>query len=254
MNLATIIGIAVGVTAVIAGQVLEGGHISSIFHLTAGVIVFGGTFGAVLVQYPMSVVSLALRMAAGSLVEKDIDMRRTIAEIASFVRIARKEGVLALEPKIREHEDYFFRKGLQLVVDGVGIEDIKEIMTIEMACEEERKIEASKVFESAGGYAPTLGILGAVLGLISVMENLADPSALGHGIAVAFVATVYGVGSANLFWLPFAGKLRLKTRHDTLKKELMIEGIVSLSRGENPRLICERLEGFLTRKERGNLE
>ncbi|MBI5599139.1 MAG: flagellar motor protein [Deltaproteobacteria bacterium] len=245
MDILTIIGLMGGVGAVVLGQVLEGGSVSSILQLTAAIIVFGGTFGAVLVNYPLSTVVMAFRLARRAFVNEDNNQRETIGRITDFAQVVRRDGLLALEPRIRGIKDPFLKRGVQLVVDGTGTKKIRDILEIRLVQEEGRKLQAVKVFESAGGYAPTIGILGAVLGLIHVMENLADPSRLGSGIAVAFVATVYGVGSANLLWLPLAGKLKVKIKNEAVARELMVEGIVSLAHGENPRLVKERLEGFL---------
>ncbi len=248
MDILTLIGIILGGMAVIGGQLLDGGNIKSILQPTAAIIVFGGTCGAVFIQYPFSTVLASVKLATSSLLSSKEDLRSIITEIAGFARHAHRNGLLSLEDKAGQLKDPFFRKGMNLVVDGTTPEELKGIMDIEMEYEEERKNHAARVFESAGGYAPTLGILGAVLGLIQVMENLAEPSRLGEGISVAFVATVYGVASANLFWLPFSGKIKNRTRDDSVRKELVLEGLMALSSGESPKLIEERLEGFLEKK------
>lgn len=245
MDFLTIIGLALGFTAIIGGQILEGGSLHSIMQLTAAIIVLGGTAGAVLINYPLSTVSLAVKNAKLALFNNKSDPLKTIKLVSDLAGIARKEGLLALEGKLKKIDDPFLKKGLQLVVDGTEPKLTREILEIEIAYGEEYHLASSKVFESAGGYAPTIGILGAVLGLIHVMENLADPSKLGAGIAVAFVATVYGVGSANLLWLPLAGKMKFKIREETIMKEMMVEGLISLSEGENPRRVEEKLTGFL---------
>ncbi len=247
MDILTIIGISLGIGAILGGQLLEGGNVSSILQLTAAVIVIGGTIGAIFLNYPSHVVMNALRMAKKTFVNGDNNLPDVVRQITGYTQLIRKEGLLALEVHIKKNStNPMLKRGLQLVVDGTSTHEIKNILEIELNQDEERKLQAAKVFESAGGYAPTIGILGAVLGLIHVMENLADPSMLGSGIAVAFVATVYGVGSANLFWLPIAGKLRLRTREESIREELIIEGVISLSQGDNPRLVHEKLTGFLT--------
>lgn len=250
MDILTIIGLALGFGAILGGQVLEGGSIHSIMQLTAAIIVFGGTIGAVLVNYPLSTFLLAMKNAKLALFNPKSDHQKIIKNISELSGIARKDGLLALEARIKTIPDPFFRKGLQLVVDGAEPKIIREILEIDMGTLEEHDMTSAKVFESAGGYAPTIGILGAVLGLIHVMENLADPTMLGAGIAVAFVATVYGVGSANLLWLPVAGKMKFKIREESMVKEMIIEGLVSLSEGENPRLVEEKLMGFLKQSQR----
>ncbi|MBI5682308.1 MAG: flagellar motor protein [Deltaproteobacteria bacterium] len=250
MDILTIIGIALGIAAIVGGQILEGGELSSIIQLTAAIIVFGGTIGAVLVNYPLSVVSLAISLLRRAIFNDKNSAKKIMEQIIQFAWLTRREGLLILENKIKEIENPFFRKGVQLAVDGKAPDEIRGILEIDMVQDEDRKLLSAKVFESAGGYAPTIGILGAVLGLIHVMENLAEPAKLGEGIAVAFVATVYGVGSANLFWLPVAGKLKVKIKEENLQKELIKEGLASLASGENPVIIRERLEGFLKEGER----
>jgi chemotaxis protein MotA len=254
MDFLTIVGLIGGISAILLGQTLEGGHVGSIMQLTAAIIVLGGTLGAVLVNYPLSVVMTTLKNIVMVIKEPRDNPVEYINQIVGFATLSRKEGLLALEQKVKTIEDPFFRKGLQLVVDGTEPKLIREIMEIEMSIEEERLSTAAKPLESAGGYAPTIGIIGAVLGLIHVMENLADPSKLGAGIATAFVATVYGVGSANLIFLPLAGKLKLKIKHVTVTKELILEGLISIATGENPRHIQEKLEGFLTEAQRKGME
>jgi len=258
MDILTIIGIFLGVGAILGGQILEGGSMSSILQLTAAVIVVGGTIGAILLNYPFHVVMKAVRMAGKTFASGNNHLHVVVREITGYSQIIRKDGLLALEAHIKKSStEPFLKRGLQLVVDGTSPHEIRNILEIELNQDEERKLQAVKVFDSAGGYAPTIGILGAVLGLIHVMENLADPSMLGSGIAVAFVATVYGVGSANLIWLPIAGKLKLITREESVRGELIIEGVISLAQGENPRLVHEKLTGFLTagdRKKAGRIQ
>jgi len=245
MDILTIIGLAMGIGAVVGGQVLEGGSIHAISQGTAAIIVFGGTIGAVLVQYPLSTVLLALRNLKVAFFSPSVNPTRTIRMFAEYAAVARKEGLLALEAKVRNVRDPFLKKGLQLVVDGSEPRVTREILEIDMAYSEEYHMTSARVFESAGGYSPTIGIIGAVLGLIHVMENLSDPELLGAGIAVAFVATVYGVASANLVYLPLAGKIKSKIRESTIMKEMVVEGVIALSEGENPRSVEEKLNGFL---------
>jgi chemotaxis protein MotA len=250
MDILTIIGLTLSFGAILGGQVLEGGSMHSIMQLTAAIIVVGGTFGAVLVHYPMSSFLLALKNAKLALFNSSGDPHKTIKLLSDLAAVARKDGLLALETSIRKVEDPFLRKGLQLVVDGTEPKLTREILEIEISHTEEFNLTSAKVFESAGGYAPTIGILGAVMGLIHVMENLADPQKLGSGIAVAFVATVYGVGSANLIYLPLAGKMKLKIREQVIMQEMIVEGLISLSEGENPRRVEEKLLGFLRESQK----
>ncbi|MCS6896996.1 MAG: flagellar motor protein [Nitrospira sp.] len=250
MDIATIIGIILALGAIVGGQALEGGHLSSILQLTAFIIVIGGTIGACFVQTPLPVLLKAVGALSLALSGPRVDNKATIKLILELANLSRKQGLLALEGKLKEIKDPFMRKGVQLIVDGTDPKAVHEILEVEVEHHEEEGIKAAKVWEAAGGYAPTIGILGAVLGLIHVMENLADPSKLGSGIAVAFVATVYGVGSANLFFLPLANKIKIKLKEEANARNLTIMGLVGLAHGENPRLLQEKLEGFLSPQER----
>jgi chemotaxis protein MotA len=250
MDLLTIIGIILAIVAIIGGQILEGGHVGSIMQLTAAIIVLGGTLGAVMVNYPMAIFLKALSNAKLIFFNVHVDSKGMIAQIVELATLSRKQGLLALEGKLKTLSDPFLQKGLLLVIDGTEAKSIREILEIEVDRFEEENNLSGKVFESMGGFAPTIGILGAVLGLIHVMENLADPSKLGSGIAVAFVATIYGVGSANLFFLPMGGKIKLKTKEMVHGRHLIIEGLVSLAQAENPKMIEEKLRGYLSESER----
>jgi len=250
MDILTIVGTILGFGAILGGQVLEGGSMGSIMQFTAAIIVFGGTLGAVLVNYPMHTVMLTVKNMKLVLLSNEGDPHKTIKLISELAGVARKDGLLALETSVKKVQEPFLRKGLQLVVDGTEPKLTREILEIEIGHDEEYNLTSAKVLESAGGYAPTIGILGAVLGLIHVMENLADPQKLGAGIAVAFVATVYGVGSANLLYLPLAGKMKIKIREQVIRQEMMVEGLIALSEGENPRRVEEKLTGFLRESQR----
>jgi chemotaxis protein MotA len=179
-----------------------------------------------------------------------VDSKSVITQIVELATISRKQGLLALEGKLKTMGDPFLKKGVQMVVDGTEAKAIREILEIEVEQFEEENTLSGKVYESLGGFAPTIGILGAVMGLIHVMENLADPSKLGGGIAVAFVATIYGVGAANLLFLPMGGKIKLKTKELVLGRQLIIEGLVSLAQAENPKMIEEKLKGYLPESQR----
>lgn len=250
MDIATIVGIVLSIGSIIGGQALEGGHLSSIMQLTAFIIVAGGTIGACCVQNPLSVVIKSIGSLGMVFGNTPIDTKGTIKLILDLANVSRKQGLLALEGKLKDIKDPFFKKGVQLIVDGTDPKAVHEILEIEVEHHEEAGVKAAKVWEAAGGYAPTVGILGAVLGLIHVMENLADPSKLGGGIAVAFVATVYGVGLANLFFLPFANKIKMKLKEESGARNIIIMGLVGLAQGENPRLLQEKLESFLPHEER----
>ena len=250
MDIATILGIVLSLGSIIGGQALEGGHLGSIMQLTAFIIVMGGTIGACCVQNSLSVVIKAVGALSLAFGGAHIDNKGTIKLILDLATVSRKQGLLALEGKLKDIKDPFMRKGVQLIVDGTDPKAVHEILEIEVEHHEEEGVLAAKVWEAAGGYAPTVGILGAVLGLIHVMENLADPSKLGGGIAVAFVATVYGVGAANLFFLPLANKIKFKLKEEAGSRNMVIMGLVGLAQGENPRLLQEKLESFLPHSER----
>jgi chemotaxis protein MotA len=250
MDILTIIGVLLGLGAVVGGMLLEGGTLHSISQLTAAVIVIGGTLGAVFVTYPSKIVIAAIKNGRFVFMNSSTDPMAIVNDISLFAAIARKDGLLALENRMKTVSHPFLKKGLQLVVDGTEPALTREILEIDMEYSEEYNNSSARVYESAGGYAPTIGILGAVLGLIHVMENLAEPDKLGAGIAVAFVATIYGVGSANLLWLPIAGKIKVKLREEMILNELITEGLVGLSEGENPRRLEEKLVGFLRGSEK----
>ncbi|MDH5391613.1 MAG: flagellar motor protein [Gammaproteobacteria bacterium] len=245
MDILTVLGLLIGASAILGGNFLEGGHISSLFQGTAFLIVVGGTIGAVMVQYPLSVFIRSMRMSSWIFIPPKIDFDAQIKKIIKWSHISRKEGLLGLERFLEIEKTLFIRKSLQLVVDGNEPDSIRKILEVDIDANERSGKMAARVFESMGGYSPTIGIIGAVMGLIHVMNNLADPSKLGAGIAVAFVATIYGVGFANLFFLPVANKLKMIVSEQAQLNELITEGIVSISEGENPRIIETKLQGFL---------
>lgn len=245
MDYVSVIGIVLALTAILGGQVLEGGHVGSLIQFTAFVIVFGGTFGATMLQSSIPVFFQGVRLSVWVLFPPKLDQHGLIEQVIGWSTIARKGGLLALESQVDPLKEMFARKGLQMVVDGAEPEKIREAMDVEIATFEKHYLDAARVWQAAGGYAPTIGIIGAVMGLIHVMENLTDPSKLGAGIAVAFVATVYGVGSANLFFLPMSNKIRSIVEAQVVMREMLIEGLVSIANGENPRLIESKLQGYI---------
>lgn len=246
MDRVSLIGITVGILAVFAGQLLEGGSILSLMQPTAFVIVFGGTLGAVLLQSPATVFSRGVGMARWVWRPPVVDTRRVIEQIIGWSQISRREGLLALENSASTQKDPFVRKGLQLLVDGAEPDRLREVLEVEINVFEEDLRQGAKMWESAGGYSPTIGILGAVLGLIHVMENLTEPAKLGAGIATAFVATIYGVGLANLVLLPVANKLKAHIDQLVRHREMLVDGLIGIANGDNPRLIESRLKGYLT--------
>jgi chemotaxis protein MotA len=244
MDILSLTGLLIAALAIIGGQWLEGGHVASLAQLAAFMIVVGGTLAAVMVQSPWPTFVDGLRLARWMIVPPALQPARSIASITAWADRARKDGMLALEDELGAIDNHFVRNGLQMLVDGFDPDKIAEAMRVEISGYEERYRAAARVWEAAGGYAPTIGILGAVLGLIHVMENLSDPTKLGSGIAVAFVATVYGVGSANLVFLPMANKLKAIIKSQVLERELIVDGLLGIANGENPKLIESRLAGY----------
>ena len=244
MDILSMVGILVALLAILGGNILEGGHTSSLVQLTAFVIVGGGTLGAVMVQTPIRVFVRAMKIAVWVFLPVKLRPEEVAEKIVNWSNIARREGLLGLEAIAEEEPDAFARKGLQLLVDGSEPEVIRGILEVEIDNREHRDIQAAKVFEGMGGYSPTIGIIGAVMGLIHVMNNLADPSMLGGGIATAFVATIYGVGFANLLFLPMANKLKSQVHSQTQFREMIVEGVISIAEGENPRNIETKLQGY----------
>ncbi|MCG8670938.1 MAG: flagellar motor protein [Pseudomonadales bacterium] len=245
MDILSITGLLLGAVAIIGGNALEGGHLSGLTNGPAAVIVLGGTFGAAMLQTPMSIFLHSFSVVRWIIFPPHIPMEENIVKVIDWSMIARKEGLLGLEAVADEELDPFARKGLQLLVDGGEPENIRSILEVELLTQEEKDIQAAKVYEAMGGYSPTIGIIGAVMGLIHVMGNLADPSKLGGGIATAFVATIYGVGAANLIFLPVAAKIKSVVRNQSNQREMMIEGLIAIADGENPRTIESKLEGYL---------
>ena len=241
----TILGLVVGVSAILVGQQLEGGEISTLINGPAALIVIGGTLGAVMLQSPITVFIRAIKMLWWTINTPQFDSEAVIQKIISWSNIARREGLLGLENLEDSEADPFAKKGLQLLIDGSEPEAIRTIMEVDIHTRESFNMQAARVYESMGGYSPTIGIIGAVLGLIQVMGNLSDPSKLGGGIAVAFVATIYGVALANLVLLPIANKLKSIVINDSHFDEMIVEGLVSIAEGENPRNIETKLLGFL---------
>ncbi len=248
MDIFSLLGIVIGIGAVVGGNFMEGGHIGSLLNAPAFVIVFGGTLGAVLLQYPASIILRSARIVRWIFIPKSISLSREITKIVDWSSLARKEGLLGLEAIADNERDAFAQKGLQLLVDGNEPDVIRECLDVELDTREYLDFQAARVFESMGGYAPTIGIIGAVMGLIHVMQNLSDPSMLGAGIATAFVATIYGVGLANLIFLPIAAKLKANAYALSQAREMMSVGIVAIAEGENPRNIELKLSGFLHSK------
>lgn len=245
MDILSLIGIVLGLIAIVGGAVAKGAGLSSLWSTAAFIIVILGTLAAILVQTPMPTFRRALRISRWIIKPPEDHGRQLLSQIVGWSTRARKDGLLGLENDIDRLSDPFLRKGLQLLVDGNEPDTLRKVLEIDLATQEQSDLAAAKVFEGMGIYAPTLGIIGAVLGLMSVMQNLADPSKLGIGIAAAFTATIYGIASANLFFLPAAAKLKAVIRQRARSRELVIEGLIAIAEGENPRNIESRLQGYL---------
>lgn len=245
MDILSFVGLLIGMIAIVGGNALEGGHLSGLANMPAAVIVIGGTLGAAMLQTPMTIFKHTFTVMRWVFFPPVVDMKDKIDRVIHWSLTARKEGLLGLEAITENEKDAFARKGLQLLVDGGEPESIRNILEVELITQEDKDLQAAKVFEAMGGYSPTIGIIGAVMGLIHVMGNLADPSKLGAGIATAFVATIYGVGLANLIFLPVAAKLKSTIKAQSSQREMIIEGLIAIADGENPRTIEMKLEGYL---------
>ena len=250
MDKSTFGGILLALGGILAGLLLEGGKLGQIMQPTAAMIVFGGTIGAVMVQFPMKVVFAAAKSLMRVFFEKSMDPGELIKELVRYANKARKDGIVSLDAELADIQDPFMKKSLMLAVDGTEPQELRKMMELELDNKEETEERVPQVFESAGGFAPTIGIIGAVLGLIQVMQHLENIDEVGKGIAVAFVATIYGVGSANLFFLPAAGKLKIRTREEHLLREMTLEGVISILEGMNTRMLETKLLGYLAEQER----
>ena len=245
MDILSIGGIVLAIVAILGGQALEGGHAGSLMQLTAGIIVINNTINTTMVAYPKGDFIRGVKMAKAVFSDKPANLGALLTQLVDLASVARRDGVLALEAKLAAIEDVFLKRAIGFLVDGVDARVARDALEAQIDAEAEEATVAAKVFETAGGFAPTVGILGAVLGLIHVMENLSDPSKLGPGIAVAFVATVYGVGLANLFLLPMANKLKRKIGLEKERKTVICEGVLGIQEGLNPRVLEEKLKGYL---------
>ena len=244
-DLLSLSGLTVAIVAVLLGQYLEGGSVTSLLNGPAILIVVGGSIGATMLQSPLPVFVRAMAMLVWVIRPPQFQAEAQMKEIIKWAQLARREGLLGLEDVVETVRNAYARKGLQLVIDGNDPETIRETLELEAMARERHDMNAAKVIDGMGGYAPTLGILGAVLGLIEVMNNLSDPARLGQGIAVAFVATVYGVGLANLVFIPTANKLKALVREESRLKELVTVGIMAIAAGDNPRVVEARLQGLI---------
>jgi chemotaxis protein MotA len=250
MDKASIGGVLLAIAGIVAGLLMEGGNLGQILQPTAALIVFGGTIGAVLLQFPLTTVIAAFRRMRHVFAAPRRQNDQLIRLLVAFANKARRNGVVSLDSDLQTIQDPFLKQTVMLAVDGTEPSDLRKIMQVSLDSTTESEERLPAVFESAGGFSPTIGILGAVLGLIQVMQHLDNIQEVGRGIAVAFVATIYGVGIANLFFLPLAGKMRLRLREDYLSREMMLEGVISILEGMNPRMLEVKLSGFLEHSQR----
>jgi chemotaxis protein MotA len=243
-DIASLAGIVVAFGGILGGLIIEGGKIKDVSQFTAALIVLGGTSGAVMVSVPLKTLIGGLKRLKGVFFDSKVELQDMLEQIIGFATKARKNGLVSLEQEAFAIDDPFLKKALTLAVDGTDLQEIRKMLELEIGLEEEHAEAEAKVFECAGGYAPTVGIIGAVMGLIQVMKNLANIDEVGHGIAVAFVATVYGVGLANLFFLPAANKIKGRIHAETQRKEMILEGVAGIVEGLNPKLIRAKLESY----------
>jgi chemotaxis protein MotA len=243
-------GVVLALAGILAGLLIEGGHVGQILQPTAAMIVLGGTLGAVMLQFPLATVGAAFRRLAGVFFTKKIDTDATVQLLLSFANKARRSGIVSLDQDLPTISDAFLKQALTLAVDGTEPAELRKIMELQLDNHAQREEAIPSVFESAGGFAPTIGIIGAVMGLIQVMQHLDHIDEVGRGIAVAFVATIYGVGSANILFLPSAGKLRFRLNEEHRIKEMTLEGVISIIEGMNPRMIEVKLQSFLAQRQK----
>lgn len=246
MDKATLGGMVLALGGILLGLLIEGGNLGQILQPTAAMIVFGGTLGAIFIQYPLPVALAAFKRLVYVFVEPKQNAQTTIELLVKYANQARREGIISLDKEINSIQEPFLRRALMLAVDGTESQELRKMMELELDNKEEQEEKIPQLFESAGGFSPTIGIIGAVLGLIQVMQHLDKIDEVGRGIAVAFVATIYGVGAANLFFLPVAGKLKIRVREEQIIREMTLEGVISILEGMNPRMLEAKLLGFLT--------
>jgi chemotaxis protein MotA len=241
----TVAGIAIALGGVGLGLLMDGGKLAQVLQPTAALIVFGGTLGAVMVQFPLPIVLQAFVQLKDVFFASEPEPDSLVKNLLRYAYKARREGILSLDAELAKIQDRFLRESLMLAVDGVSAADLRKMMELQLDYEGEKQDRIPRVFDAAGGFAPTIGIIGAVLGLIQVMQHLQDINEVGRGIAVAFVATVYGVGSANFLFLPWAGKLRIRMRERQVIQEMTLEAVLSILEGVNPRALEMRLNTYM---------
>jgi chemotaxis protein MotA len=246
MDRLSILGLLIALTGILGGTLLEGGGVAILLQGASLLIVLGGTVGAVMLQSPFKVFGMGVRMGRWAFFTPKISQQKMIYQLSAWSNVARRDGVLKLEDQIDEINDPFVRKGLQLLVDGTSAEKIRNVLDVDLQTYEQLHFQSARVWESAAGYAPTIGIMGAVLGLVHVMQNLTEPSKLGAGIAIAFISTLYGVGLANLVFLPISSKLKMIVLQQVGMREMFIDGVMMIANGENTRYLENKLQGYIS--------
>jgi len=245
MDIATLIGLLMGFGAIFGGAALEGLHMKALIQPTAALIVLGGTFGAAFVSFPLAAIIKAFKDVKFAFLPPKVDHEAVVKDIINYATKARRNGLISLEQEAQSAKDPFIKKGISLVVDGIDPQKLRETLEADIMSYEDHTKHSVEFFEAAGGYAPTIGIIGAVLGLIHVMSNLSDTSKLGAGIAVAFVATIYGLMTANIICLPIASKLKIRMKEEVLRRIMILEGLIAIQNGENPHFIEQKLKAFV---------
>lgn len=245
MDLATIVGIVMGFGAIFGGAILEGVHVTALLQPTAALIVLGGTFGAAFVSFPLATIITAFKDVKIAFLPNKVDHEGVVKDIINYATKARRNGLISLEQEAQAVKDPFVKKGISLVVDGIDPQKLRETLEADIMAYEDHSKHSIEFYEAAGGYAPTIGIIGAVLGLIHVMGNLSDTSKLGAGIAVAFVATIYGLMVANIICLPVGSKLKFRMKEEVLRRVMILEGLIAIQNGENPHFIEQKLRAFV---------
>jgi chemotaxis protein MotA len=246
MDRLSILGLLLALSGILGGTLLEGGGVAILLQGASLLIVLGGTVGAVMLQSPLKVFGLGVSMGRWAFFTPKVAQQKMIYQLSAWSNVARRDGVLKLEEQIDEINDPFVRKGLQLLVDGTSAEKIRNVLEVDLHTYEQLHFQSARVWESAAGYAPTIGIMGAVLGLVHVMQNLTDPSKLGAGIAIAFISTLYGVGLANLVFLPISSKLKMIILQQVGMREMFIDGLMMIANGENTRYLENKLQGYIS--------
>jgi len=254
VDIAAVLGTGLAFLAIVGGHLFEGGHMNQLIQPTAALIVFGGTCAGILVEFSWPQFIKAMKVAREVVNPSKIDARETLDKIIELAKLARRQGLVAIDREAQKIENPFMQKALRMVADGIEPKALKSSLDKLIHNTKREEITSSQIYAAAGGYSPTIGVLGAVMGLIHVMGNISDPTKLGAGIAVAFVATLYGVGIANLFLLPMGGKLKAQLSHKLHHMEMIVEGACAIAASENPMIVEQRLAAYLSSAEQAEME